>query len=95
MVVKAEGIYTMQNAVVRVKHDTHELLRTISEKTGETMQNVLEKAVAEHYKALFWAETNAAFAALRADEGAWDEALKEREAWDETLSDGLAEWNDG
>ena len=66
-----------------------ELQKILFKETGETMQRVLEMAVQEYHKAFFWGKTNSAFAALKADESAWDEELTEREEWDVTLSDGL------
>jgi hypothetical protein len=36
-------------------------------------------------------QTNAAFAALRADPDAWREELAEREVWDRALLDGLGD----
>ena len=79
----------MQSAMVRVTQSTHVLLRAISEQTGETMQSILEEVVRERHKALFWETTNAAFASLKADKEAWNGMVSEREAWDETLSDGM------
>ena len=37
------------------------------------------------------AQTNAAYAKLRADPEAWAEELAERKLWDNTLADGLEE----
>lgn len=79
----------MQSAMVRVTQDTRALLRAISEQTGETMQSILEEIVRERHKTLFWEETNAAFASLKADEEAWKDMVSEREAWNEALSDGV------
>ena len=36
-------------------------------------------------------QTNAAYAALRADPQRWAEELEERAAWDATLADGMAD----
>ncbi len=81
----------MRSAMVRVTQDTHTLLRAISERTGATMQSVLEEVVRERHKALFWEETSAAFASLKADKEAWSDMVAEREAWDQTLADGMEE----
>lgn len=48
---------------------------TVSESVT-TSQNLIE-------------ETNRAYATLRSDPKAWEEELRERALWDETLSDGL------
>jgi len=74
---------------VRITPQTHETLKSLAERSGETMQAVLDRLVAHEQELLFWQETNAAYAALRADEAAWQEELAERALWDTTLLDGL------
>ncbi len=46
-------------------------------------------AVTDLERKLFWAETNAAYAELRANPEAWAEELAERKVWEATLVDGL------
>ncbi len=79
----------MGTTIVRVTQDTHTLLRAISKETGATMQSILEEAVRERHKALFWEQTDAAFASLKADKEAWGDMVSEREAWDDALPDGM------
>lgn len=74
---------------VRITPHTHETLKALAERSGETMQAILDRLVAREQEALFWQQTNAAYAALRADEAAWQEELAERALWDTTLMDGL------
>ena len=87
--MEEQGECPVQRTMVRVTQDTHTLLRAISEQTGATMQSILEEVVRERHKALFWEKTNAAFTSLKADKKAWKDMVSEREAWDETLSDGV------
>ncbi len=89
--LEQQGDSAMRSAMVRVTQDTHALLRAISERTGATMQSVLEEVVRERHKALFWEETIAAFESLKADKEAWSDMVAEREAWDQTLVDGVEE----
>ncbi len=77
------------STTVRVTPETRQTLRTLAEKSGETMQAVLDRLIAREQEKLFWEETNAAYAALRADASAWNEELAERAIWDATLMDGL------
>ena len=81
----------MSAITVKVRPETHRALQDLAEKTGESMQDVLAKAVEEHQRRLFWEEVNAAYEALRQDPKAWAEELEERALWDKTLTDGLDE----
>jgi hypothetical protein len=74
---------------VRITPQTHETLKALAEQSGETMQAVLDRLVAQEREALFWQQTNAAYAALRADEAAWQAEIAERALWENTLMDGL------
>jgi hypothetical protein len=51
----------------------------------------LAKAVEAYRRQRFWEQTNAAYAALRADPEAWQKELQERRDWEATLVDGLEE----
>jgi hypothetical protein len=53
------------------------------------MQAVLDKAIEAYRRERFLYDTNAAFAALRADPEAWREELAERDVMDAALGDGL------
>jgi hypothetical protein len=55
------------------------------------MRAILELAIDNYYRHLFFEKLNAQYAALRADEEAWAEELRERAEWDVTLADGLEE----
>jgi hypothetical protein len=74
---------------VRIRPETHAKLRALSERTGEAMPDLLDKAVEIYRRRQFLAECNRAFRSLKDDPAAWAEELKERQAWDSTLSDGL------
>jgi hypothetical protein len=74
---------------VRIRPETHAKLRALAQRTGDPMPDILDKAVEVYRRKQFLAECNHAFRALKSDPTAWAEELKEREAWDTTLSDGL------
>lgn len=85
-------IYCLQQAsmsTVRINESTHATLRSLAAEAGETMQAVLDKAVEEYQRRLFWDQVEAAAGDLRRDAAAWKEELAERRAWEATLSDGL------
>ncbi len=79
----------MPSTLMRVREDTRETLRELASQTGEPIQEVLRKAVESYRRQLLLEATNAAYARLRADPKAWSEELREREAWEATLDDGL------
>ncbi|MEK7396416.1 MAG: toxin-antitoxin system protein [Candidatus Poribacteria bacterium] len=81
----------MQTATVRISLKTREKLRELTANTGESMQSILDKAIEELERKLFWEHTNSAYAELKKDPIAWKEEQEERLAWDATLADGLEE----
>lgn len=81
----------MPSATVRISETARETLRDLAARTGESMQEILERAVEEYRRRRFLEEVNAGFAALRNDPKAWQEELAEREEWDRTLADGLSD----
>jgi len=54
------------------------------------MQAVLDKAIEHYRREKFLRDANADYAALRRNPKAWKEELKERDVWEQALSDGLA-----
>jgi hypothetical protein len=75
--------------MMRIREDTHKLLREVAEEEGATRQDVLARAVDAYWRARFFEQMNAAYTALRNDPEAWEEELAERRAWDGTLMDGI------
>lgn len=74
---------------VRIRPETHAKLKAIAEDLGKPLSEVLDDAVEVLRRQRVLEATNTAYAALKEDPKAWKEALAEREAWDDTLSDGL------
>lgn len=56
---------------------------------GEPIDQVLDKAIEEYRRSRLLAESNSAYAKLRANREAWQEELAERHDWEATLADGL------
>jgi predicted transcriptional regulator len=81
----------MVSTTVRVSGHTHEILRELAAATGEPLQQVLEDAVERYRRERFFADLQAAYARLAADEGSWEDELAERAELDGTLADGLGE----
>ena len=80
-----------RTTTVRIKQDTSESLRELAASTGRAMQDVLADAVEAYSRQLLLDDTNAAYAVLRSDAQRWKEELAERETWEETLSDNVAD----
>jgi len=55
------------------------------------MSAVIDSALAEYERKLFWSKTAAEFRALRKDPRDWKAEREEHEAWDVTLADGREE----
>jgi predicted transcriptional regulator len=79
----------MPNTTVRIREETRTALRELSSQTNQPMQEVLARAVELYRRQRILEQTNAAYAALRADPQPWREEQQERAAWDATLADGL------
>ncbi|MDQ3814515.1 MAG: toxin-antitoxin system protein [Armatimonadota bacterium] len=74
---------------VRIKPETHRKLQKLARETGQSLPDVLDKAISEYERQRFLAECNASYTRLREDPEAWREELEERALWDCTLMDGL------
>src|SRR5579864_7655038 len=79
----------MSAPTVRISETSHRVLKNLADQTGETMMEVLDKALDAYRRKLFFEQLNAGYAELRADPAAWAEHLAERQQWDATLMDGL------
>lgn len=79
----------MSTVSVRIPARAHEALKHIAERTGQSLQEVLDRAIEEHRRRILLEEANAAFAAIKNDPKAWRQELDERAQWDGTLADGL------
>jgi hypothetical protein len=74
---------------VPISAASHQVLKELAAKTGQTMTDLLDRAVDAYRRKLFFDQLNAGYAELQADPKAWAEHLAERKMWDTTLMDGL------
>lgn len=81
----------MSSTTVRISDSTWKVLRELSDKIGEPMQAILDKAIEDFRRKLFLEEANKAYLRLRNEPEKWNEELKERQEWDAALLDGLEE----
>jgi hypothetical protein len=61
----------------------------MAEQSGETMLEILDKALDAYRRRMFFENLNAGYAALKADPEAWAAVQEERKVWEATLMDGL------
>ncbi len=79
----------MSAPTVPISEASHRILKSLADQTGQTIMDVLDKAVEAYRRKLFLDNVNAGYAELRADPQAWAEHQAEQKAWDATLMDGL------
>lgn len=74
---------------VRVSGSTHSLLQELAEQSQTSMNAVLEAALNEYHRRLFWAQAGQEFDDLRANTEAWHVEQEESAIWDVAVADGL------
>jgi predicted transcriptional regulator len=79
----------MATQTVRISANCHSKLQELARQRKQPMVTVLEDAVEEYRRKQLLDKLSADFARLRKDRKAWDDELKERALWDQTLADGL------
>ena len=79
----------MTTTTVRIDRATAEVLRELATDSGRSIADVMAEAVEALRRQRLLDETNAAYAALRADSDRWNEELAERADWEATLGDNL------
>ncbi len=79
----------MGGSTVRVNEKTIKNLNEIVKKTGQSKQEILDRAVEEYRRKHFIMEANKAYTFLKNNPEKWQEEIKEREEWEITLEDGL------
>ncbi|HKV42877.1 MAG TPA: toxin-antitoxin system protein [Blastocatellia bacterium] len=82
----------MSTRTVRITERTHSELVQLASQFNESMQTLMEQAVEDYKRKLFFEQANIAYSNLRDDPVAWRQAQAERELWENnTIADGLDE----
>ncbi|HLE63705.1 MAG TPA: hypothetical protein VI750_11215 [Pyrinomonadaceae bacterium] len=79
----------MASVNVRISTNSYQILKSLSQDKGESMQSVMDQAIEDLRRRKMLEATNSAFAALKSDKAAWQEEIEEREIWENTLADGV------
>lgn len=77
------------STTVRISNTTKDLLCSIAHEQQLSLQETLDQAVKHYRNQLLLEITNARYKVLRANKKDWNEELREREDWDNTLLDNL------
>ncbi|MGB7209682.1 MAG: hypothetical protein WBD27_13550 [Pyrinomonadaceae bacterium] len=81
----------MSSVNVRISASSYQILKTLSQGKGQSMQSVIDQAIEDLRRRKMLEATNLAFSEMKADKTAWREEIAEREIWANTLSDGVEE----
>jgi predicted transcriptional regulator len=79
----------MSAQTVPISEVSHQALQELARQTSQPVEAILDRAIEDYRRKVFFETLNAGYAALRADPQAWAEELEERKVGDATLMDGL------
>jgi hypothetical protein len=82
---------SMDTTTVRVRVSTRDALARLSGRRGVSTAELLAELVERQEQDEILEQMNASFARQRSDPDAWAAEVAERETWEATLIDGLAE----
>lgn len=74
--------------IMRVTENAYNKLEELSEETGYSKQDLIDRAIEELSRKLFFKKVNKAYVKLRSNAKQWEEELKERSEW-ESINDHL------
>jgi predicted transcriptional regulator len=80
---------TSMTTTIRIDDSTRERVRELAALTGKPMQSVVELAIADYERKLFWQRIDERYAELRTDESMWADVEAERADEEGALRDGL------
>jgi hypothetical protein len=78
----------MANTTIKVSIRTRDRVKLIGQRTHQSADGVIQDALDELDRKLFWDEYDAASTAIAIDSRALGEEIEERNAWNATLTDG-------
>lgn len=74
---------------VDVSDSTSQVLQGLVKQTGKSIPEILDKAIEEYRRKIFFEGVASDYAALKADPEAWAQEVEERQLFENTLMDGL------
>jgi len=79
----------LKTQIVRISSETHSRLKAMASASGETIGEILAKAVDAYRRKMLLNDANRAFARLKERKELWKDEQNEREEWETALADGL------
>jgi hypothetical protein len=79
----------MSTLTVRLSESSHRLLRDLTEQTGQTTMEVLDRALDTYRRSLFDDPLAVSSSSPQTDSDPWAEVEPGRKLWDATLESGL------
>jgi predicted DNA-binding protein len=80
---------TAESPNIRISPSSKATLRALARRKKKPMQKILDEAIEQYRRDMFFRDLDESYARLRADPKAWKRELAERQEWDATLMDGL------
>jgi predicted DNA-binding protein len=80
---------TVEDPRIRISQRSEATLRELADHEGKSMETVLDEAVEQYRRDVFFRELDEGYARLQADSKAWQEELDERRLWDSSIADRL------
>ncbi|MGB2850059.1 MAG: hypothetical protein WBC01_00170 [Solirubrobacterales bacterium] len=81
----------MATTTVRVNESTRDALTRLSRERGISTAELLDELVSRREQDALLEQMNDAYARQREDPAAWEAERDERDAWEQTLLDGLTQ----
>ncbi len=81
----------MSELTIDLSETTHKTLLQLAQTSGDDLVTIIDRAVENYRRYVFLVQADRAFAKLRQNEELWQEEIAERQMWDLTIADGVAE----
>ena len=79
----------METTTIRINKDTHNLLKEISKSNNISLNDLIIDMSSEYQKKIFWSNVNESYKKLQQNKETWNEVIKERKVWEQSLGDNL------
>jgi hypothetical protein len=81
----------MSELTIDISETTHNTLLHLAQTSGDDLVTIMDRAVENYRRYIFLVQADRSFTKLRQNEELWHEEIAERQMWDLTIADGVAE----
>ena len=81
----------MSELTIDISETTHRTLLQLAQTSGDNVVTIMDRAVENYRRYVVLVQADRAFAQLRQNEDLWQEEIAERQLWDLTIADGVAQ----